>query len=104
MAKAKNHYDECGIFDFADQAIVAYPVAPQTSEIAGERFAKPSWVFVSGNSLSQVSKDFVLRALIELAEFAPGAIVELNAPGHFAVSRPRSRSSSVQRLAGCSRR
>jgi hypothetical protein len=83
MADLQNENDEAVLFNAANQPVVSHAVTPESGEIHAKRLAELPWVSRTGDTLAQVAQYFLLRFGVELAEFASGAVVELDGPQRF---------------------
>jgi hypothetical protein len=80
MAHCHDEHDQPLLLQFADDAIVAHPIAPEPKLAASKRFSKAPRVFGQRDSVIHVIEDFPLDGAIEFPEVSgsPRVVFNLN--------------------------
>jgi hypothetical protein len=80
MTDGDDQDNEAFVFDPSDDAVVAYPIAPQSLQIAAKRLSEAARVFGGGYSRPQIPKDEGGGWLADFPEILCGVLVELDLP------------------------
>ncbi len=80
MSNLQDEHDDPVVFNSADEAVVFNAIAPKAGQIAAQGITEMAGIFGANDALAQIFQDGLLDAGVQQAQFAAGAIVELDCP------------------------